>query len=172
MTVVETNPTAAHAVGSIDPLFNMVDQLEAAMNYPPTAHKMLAMCLPETNILKHLRRILLSADTNIPSTFGETVKERYITLCNTLGTVPLIGMSYPLLAVLNVVDLLRYWHKSTTPSVRRPRPPKQGADENTRRRTTATPPPPPPPPPHPPPSENICTIFNAICTHFATLKDS
>jgi len=80
------------------------------MNDPPTAHKILAMCLPESVILKDLRRILLAAETTIPTTYVEMVNERYITLCNTLGTVPLKGTSYPLLAVLNVIDLLRYWH--------------------------------------------------------------
>jgi len=50
------------------------------MNDTTTAHKMLDMRLPERNILKDLRRILLAADTDIPSTRVETVKQRYITL--------------------------------------------------------------------------------------------
>jgi len=78
------------------------------MNDPPTAQKMLAVCLPERNILNYLRRILLTVDTSNPSTYVETFNERYITLCNTIGIVPLIGMSYSLLAVLNAVELLGY----------------------------------------------------------------
>jgi len=86
-----------------DPLIQYTQwlhQSEAAMNVPPTAHKMLAMCLPVRNVLIDLSRILLAADTTIPSIYVETVNERYIALCNTIGTVPLTGMSYPLLAVL------------------------------------------------------------------------
>jgi len=84
--------------------------LEAAMNNRPTAHKMLAMGQPEREVLKELRRILLAADTTKSSSHVQTVQERYITLCNTISKVPLIGMVFPLLAVLNVVDLLRSWH--------------------------------------------------------------
>jgi len=79
------------------------------MNDTTTAHKMLAMRLSERNILKALRQILLAADMDIPSTHVATTNQRYITLCNQLGTVKLLGMTYPLLAVLNVVDL-KYWH--------------------------------------------------------------
>jgi len=71
---------------------------------------MLAIRLPERNILKDLRRIFLALDADIPSTRVETLKQRYITLCNQLRTIPLMGMSYAPLAVLNVVDLLKYWH--------------------------------------------------------------
>ena len=77
---------------------------------PPTAHKKLAICQPERNILNDLRQIFLAVDMDIPTSHVETTKQRFITLCNTLRTVPLIGMSYPLLAVLNVVDVLKYWH--------------------------------------------------------------
>jgi len=68
------------------------------------------MCQNERDVLKNLRRILLAADTTIPSSHVETVKERSLTLCNTISTVPLIGMAYRLLAVLNFVELLRHWH--------------------------------------------------------------
>jgi len=61
-------------------------QLELAMGDATTAHKMLPMCVPEHNILKDLRRILLAADTDISSTCVETVKQSYITLCSHLGT--------------------------------------------------------------------------------------
>ena len=47
---------------------------------------------------------------DIPSTHVETTRQRYITLCNQLGKINLLGMSYSLLAILNVVDLLKYWH--------------------------------------------------------------
>ena len=40
----------------------------------------------------------------------DTTRQRFLTLCNQLGKVNLRGMSYPLLAVLNVVELLKYWH--------------------------------------------------------------
>jgi len=80
------------------------------MNDPPTAHKMLAMRVSEPNILKDLRQILLAADKDIPSTRLATTKQRYITLCNQLGTVKLLGMSYPLFAEFNVVNFLKYWH--------------------------------------------------------------
>jgi len=84
------------------------------MNDLPTAHKMLAMDQPERNILKDLREILLATDTTIPSTLVESSKQRFLTLCNQLSKVKLFGMSYPLLAVLNVVELLKYWHVKYT----------------------------------------------------------
>ena len=71
---------------------------------------MLAMRLPERNILKDLRRILLAANEDTQSTHVGTPGQRYNMLCNKLGKITLLGMSYPLLAVLNVVDLLKYWH--------------------------------------------------------------
>jgi len=85
-------------------------ELEAAMNDRLTAHKMLAMDQPEREVLKDLRQILLAADTTIPSTRVESSKQSFLSRCNTIGSVPLIGMSYPLLDMLNVVDLLRSWH--------------------------------------------------------------
>jgi len=96
-----------------DPLIQYttwLHELEAAMNDRPTAHKIVAMWQPERDVLKDLQRILLATDTTIPSSHVKTVHERYNTLCNTISTVQLIGMAYPLLEVLNVVDLLRYWH--------------------------------------------------------------
>jgi len=78
------------------------------MNDTTTAHKMLAMRLPKRNILKDLRETLLAADKDIPSTHAATTRQRYNTLCNQLGKIKLLGMSYPLFAVLNVVDLLKY----------------------------------------------------------------
>jgi hypothetical protein len=78
------------------------------MNDVSTAHKMLDMCQQERNILTDLRQILLAADMDIPSSHVDTIRQRYITLCNQLGKVNLLGMSYPLLAVLNVLDLLRH----------------------------------------------------------------
>jgi len=79
-----------------DPLIQYtiwLHELEAAMNDRPTPHKMLSMDQPEQDILKDLRRILLAADTTIPSTGVESAKQRFLTLCNTIGTVPLIAMS-------------------------------------------------------------------------------
>ena len=96
-----------------DPLIRYtawLHELEAAMNYRPTAHKVLAMEQPEHNILADLREILLAADTDIPSSHVDTTRQRFVTLCNQLGTVNILGMSYPLLAVINVGDLLKYWH--------------------------------------------------------------
>ena len=96
-----------------DPLIRYtawLHDLEAAMNDRPTAHKMLAMKQPEFNILTDRREILLAADTDIHSSHVDTTRQRFLTLCNQLGTVNLLGMSYPLLAVLNFVDLLKYWH--------------------------------------------------------------
>jgi len=93
-----------------DPLIQYtawLHELEAAMNDRPTAHKMQAMDQPERNILKDLREILLAADTTIPSTLVESSKQRFLTLCNQLRKVNLFGMSYPLLAVLNVVELFK-----------------------------------------------------------------
>jgi len=86
----------------------------------PTAHKMLAMDQPEREVLKDLRRILQAADTTIPSTRVESSKQRFLTLCNSIGNVLLIGMSYPLLAVLNVVDLLRSRHGAREASSSQP----------------------------------------------------
>ena len=80
------------------------------MNDRPTAHKMLAVEQPERNILTDLREILLAAHTDIPSSHVDTTRQRFLTLGNQLGKVNLRGMSYPLLAVLNVVELLKYWH--------------------------------------------------------------
>jgi len=85
-------------------------QLDLAMNDVVTAHKMLAMRLPERNILKDLRRILLAANEDIPSKHVETPGQRYNNLCTQFGKITLLGMSNPLLAVLNVVHLLKYWH--------------------------------------------------------------
>ena len=58
-----------------------------------------------------------------------------------MGTIKLLGMSYPLLAVHNMVDLLKYWHMTYDALVRRPQdhPPtrqqrNKGAEENTRHR--------------------------------------
>jgi len=85
-------------------------ELEAAMNDRPTSHKMLAMKQPERNILTDLREILLAADTDNSSSHVDTTRQSFLTLCNELGTLKLLVMSYPLLAVLNVVDLLKYWH--------------------------------------------------------------
>jgi len=80
------------------------------MDHPSTAHKMLAICQPKRNIVNDLRQILLAADVDIKSSHVEMTKHVFITLCNTVRTDPLKGMSYPLLDVLNVVDLLKYWH--------------------------------------------------------------
>jgi len=80
------------------------------MDHPPTAHKMLAMCHPERNILKDLWQILLAADTDIPSSHVDRTRQRFLTLSNQLGKFNLFGMSYPLLAVLNFIQLLKYWH--------------------------------------------------------------
>jgi len=75
-----------------------------AMNDAATAS------LPERNILKDLRHILLAAHMHIPSRHVEISEKRYNTLCNQLGTITLLRMFYPMLAVLNVVDVLKYWH--------------------------------------------------------------
>jgi len=80
------------------------------MNDAATAYKMLAMRLPECNILKNLRQILFATDMDIPSTHVGTSEQRYNTLCKQLCTITLFRMYYPMLAVLNVVDLLKYWH--------------------------------------------------------------
>jgi len=96
-----------------DPLIQYtawLHELEAAMNDRPTAHKMVAMDQPERNIFKDLREILLAADTTIPSTLVESTKQRFLTLCNQLSKVKLLGMTYPLLAVLKIVELLKNWH--------------------------------------------------------------
>ena len=71
---------------------------------------MVAIEQPERNNLTDLREILLAADTDIPSSHVDTIRQRFLTLCNQLDTVNILGMSYPLLEVLNVVDLLKYWH--------------------------------------------------------------
>ena len=80
------------------------------MNDVQTAHKMLDMCQQECNILTNLRQILLAANMNIPSSHVHTTRQRYITLCIQLDKFNQLWMSYPLLAVLSVVDLLRHWH--------------------------------------------------------------
>jgi len=64
---------------------------------------MLAIDQPERKILKDIREIMLAAYTTFPSTFVESSKQRFLTLYNQLSKVNLFGMSYPLLAVLNVV---------------------------------------------------------------------
>jgi len=83
--------------------------LKMAMNDAATARKMLAMRLYERNILKDIRHILLAADMDKPSRHVETSKQRYNTLCNQLRSITLLGTSYPMIAVLNVVDVLKYW---------------------------------------------------------------
>jgi len=97
-------------VGSIDPLFHFVASHTLGYGSSPTAHKMLAMRQTERKFLNDLRQILLATDMDIPSSHVETIKQSFIALYNTVRTGPLIGMSYPLLGVLNVVDLLKYWH--------------------------------------------------------------
>jgi len=57
------------------------------MNDITIAHEMLAMRLPERNILKDLRQILLVAVKYISSTRVATTRQRYNRLCNQLGTV-------------------------------------------------------------------------------------
>jgi len=91
-----------------DPLIRYtawLHELEAALNYRSTVHKMMVMEQPERNILTDLREILLAADTDIPSSHVDTTIQRSLTLCNQLSTVNILAISYPLLAVLNVVDL-------------------------------------------------------------------
>jgi len=85
-------------------------ELEAAMNDRSTAHKILAMEQPERNILTDLRKILLAAETDIPSSLVDTTRHRFLMLCNQLCKVNLLGMSYSLLAVLKDVELIKYWH--------------------------------------------------------------
>jgi len=68
-----------------DPLVSYstwLHQLNLAMNDVTTAHKILAMCQPERNILKDLQQILLAADMDISSTYVETTRQRYIIMCN------------------------------------------------------------------------------------------
>jgi len=72
--VVETDPRAVNTVGPVDPLFHLVAPIKSTMDNTTTAHKMLAMCLPERNILRDLRRTLLGPDADIPRTRIETVK--------------------------------------------------------------------------------------------------
>ena len=83
-------------------------ELEAAVNERPTEHKILATEQPERNILSDLREILPAMDTDIPSSHVDTTRQRFLTLCNQLGSVILLGISYPLLAVLNVVEQFKY----------------------------------------------------------------
>jgi len=80
------------------------------MNDTAAAHKMLPMRLLGRNSLKDLRQILLATDKDIPSTHVETTRQRYNAIYNQLGVVKLLGMSFRMLAVLNVVDLLKYRH--------------------------------------------------------------
>jgi len=70
-------------------------QLYVSMNDVVTAHKMLAMRLPERNNLKYLRRILLLANEDIPGTHVETPGRRYNMLCNELGKITLLGIPAP-----------------------------------------------------------------------------
>ena len=96
-----------------DPLIHystQLPQLDLVINDVATAHKILAMRLPQRNILKDLRPILLAADEANQRTHVETTTQRYSTLHNQLGKIKLLGMSYPLLVVFNVVDRLKYWH--------------------------------------------------------------
>jgi len=53
--------------------------------------------------------LFLAADTDIPSAHIYPTRQRFLTLCNQLCKVNLLGLSYPLLAVLNVFELLKYW---------------------------------------------------------------
>jgi len=57
-------------------------QLDLAINHVVTAYKMLDMRLPERNILKDLRRILLAANEDTQSTHVGTPGQRYNKLCN------------------------------------------------------------------------------------------
>jgi len=107
---VETNHTVFYAVRSTGQLFDVVASIVSGHERFKSAHKMLAMCQPKGNILNYLRQILLAANVDIPRSHLETTRQRYITLCNQLVKVNLLGMSHPLLAVLKVVDLLKYWH--------------------------------------------------------------
>jgi len=77
---------------------------------------MLAMEHPEPDNLTDLREILLAADSEIPSSHVDKTRQRFLTLCNYLGTVKLLGISYRLPAVLNVVDLLKYWRMKYDPA--------------------------------------------------------
>jgi hypothetical protein len=88
-------------MGSVSPLFEMVTTIGNGYERCATAS------LPERNILKDLRHILLAAHMHIPSRHVEISEKRYNTLCNQLGTITLLRMFYPMLAVLNVVDVLK-----------------------------------------------------------------
>jgi len=81
------------------------------MNDTTTAHAMLGIRLTERNILKDLRQILLSTDKGIPSTHVATAR-RYNTLSKKLCKIKLLGMSYLLFAVINLVELRKYWYMS------------------------------------------------------------
>jgi len=63
------------------------------MNDTTTAHAMLAMRLPERNILNNLSQILLATDKHIPSTYVSRTRQRYTSLCNQLRKIKLLGMS-------------------------------------------------------------------------------
>jgi len=122
-------------MGSIILYSTILRQLDIATNGVVTAHNMLAMRVTKRNNLKNLRRILLAENEDISSTHMDTPGQCYNMLCTQLGKITLLGTSYPLIALLNVVELLKYWH---TRIVRRPQdhlPPRQQQTQGTREDT-------------------------------------
>jgi len=108
--LVVTDPTALTRWDSLIYYSNWLSQIQFAMDDIATTQNMLAMRLRERNFLKDLRRYLIAAETDIPTTRVEKGKQREITLCKQCGTLPSIGMSYPLLAVLNILEILKHLH--------------------------------------------------------------
>jgi len=107
---VETNHTFIYGVVSTGLLFDVVAWIGSCHERCNDPAQDAGHCQPERNILNDLRPILLAADMDIPSSVVETTRQRYITLCIQLGKFNLLRMCNPLPAVLNVVDLLKYWH--------------------------------------------------------------
>jgi len=105
---VETSRTVIYAVGFTGQLFDVV--VSVGISYERCNDR--AQDLNHVPIRKkHSERPtanLVAADMDIPRSHLETTRQRYITLCNELDKVNLLGMSYPLLAVLNIVDFLKY----------------------------------------------------------------
>jgi len=72
VNVLETDPTFINAMGSIHPLFDMVAAIRLSYERCRTAQKILAVRLPERNILKDLRGILLAANEDSRAHSGNT----------------------------------------------------------------------------------------------------
>ena len=96
-------------MGSVSPLFDLVKIIGNGYERYRICSQNAIYAHTREKHIEDLWQILLVANSDNPSRELVTSKQRYNTLCIQLGTISLLGMYYTILAVLNVVDVLKYW---------------------------------------------------------------